>query len=257
MNQSIETLPMGVLTDKDLKTLEMAGIIPNGTPAAMVAVFSRVCSEKRLSPFSKQIHLTGYNTKEGKKYAIITGIDGFRSLAARTGLHAGTDDTKYDILPNGSFKTAAQLMAEKRLPASAAVTVWKVVAGQRVSFTHTAVFVEFSTGQQKWATMPIQMIGKCAEAFALKKGWPDELADLHVEDEIGAFEGNTIQAQQLDPVLAIDVESLKDELQKAFSREQLAVIYKSNRAYEGHAELFGERQREIDEMIANGQIQTQ
>ncbi len=183
-----------VLTNEDLTTLEKAGVIPTNSDPAQVGVFARVCKEKSLSPFSKQIHLTRYNTKDGPKYTIIVGIDGYRSIASRTGLHAGTDDAKFDLMPDGSFKTAAQLSTEKRLPISATVTAWKVVANQRVSFTHTAVFVEFSTGQQKWQSMPIQMIAKCAEAFALKKGWPDELAGLHIEEEIGAFEDKQIAA---------------------------------------------------------------
>lgn len=182
------------LTNEDLTTLEKAGIIPPNSDKAQVAIFARVCKEKSLSPFSKQIHLTRYNTKDGPKYTIITGIDGCRSLAARTGLHAGTDDAKFDLMPDGSFKTAAQLMTEKRLPQSATVTVWKLLGGQKVSFTHTCVFVEFSTGQQKWQTMPCQMIAKCAESFSLKKGWPDELADVHIEEEIGAFEDKQITA---------------------------------------------------------------
>lgn len=182
------------LTNEDLATLEKAGVIPPNSDPAQVGVFSRVCKEKSLSPFSKQIHLTRYNTKDGPKYTIIVGIDGYRSIASRTGLHAGTDDAKFDLLPDGSFKTAAQLATERRLPVSATVTAWKVVANQRVSFTHTAVFAEFSTGQQKWQSMPIQMIAKCAEAFALKKGWPDELSGLHVEEEIGAFEDKQIAA---------------------------------------------------------------
>lgn len=182
------------LTNEDLSTLEKAGVIPANSDPAQVGVFARVCKEKSLSPFSKQIHLTRYNTKDGPKYTIIVGIDGYRSIASRTGLHAGTDDAKFDMMPDGTFKTAAQLMSEKRLPVSATVTAWKVVASQRVPFTHTAVFVEFSTGQQKWQTMPIQMIAKCAEAFALKKGWPDELAGLHIEEEMGAFEDKQITA---------------------------------------------------------------
>jgi len=242
-----------ILSDQDVQTLVQAGVIPDGTPKAQIAVFAQICKERGLSAFSKEIHLVGY----GGRYSVIVGINGFRKIAAETGQHAGADDVKFDVLPDGSFKTAVQLKAEKILPTSATCTVYRIVSGLRVGFTHTVLFSEFSTGKNKWQEMPFQMIGKVAEAFALRKGFSDRLTGLAIEEEAAAMEGNTIQAQQINPSLAIDLESLKDELQKAFSREQLAVIYKSNRAYEGHAELFGERQREIDEMIANGQIQTQ
>lgn len=35
--------------------------------------------------------------------------------------------------------------------------------------------------------MPFQMIAKVAEAFALKKGFGDELGGLHIEEEMPAF----------------------------------------------------------------------
>lgn len=65
-------------------------------------------------------------------------------------------------------------------------------------------------------------------------------------------EQNAVQPQDNE----VDVEALKDALQNAFTREALGKIYNSNPAYKGHAELFTERQREIDELIANGQIKT-
>jgi phage recombination protein Bet len=240
-----------ILSDGDVQTLVQAGVIPDGTPKAQIAVFAQICKERGLSAFSKEIHLVGY----GGRYSVIVGINGFRKIAAETGQHAGTDDVKFDVLPDGSFKTAVQLKTEKLSPTSATCTVYRIVSGLRVGFTHTVLFSEFSTGKNKWQEMPFQMIGKVAEAFALRKGFSDRLTGLAIEEEAAAMEGNTIQAQQINPALAIDVEELKDKLQSAFTREALGKIYNSNPAYKGHAELFGERQREIDELVSNGQIQ--
>lgn len=236
------------LNDTDIKTLEQAGVIPVGTPAAQITVFARVCSEKNLSPFSKQIHLTKYSTKEGPRYSIITGIDGYRSLASRTGLHAGTEDAKFDLHSDGSFKTAGFLKSSGKMPHSATVTVYKVIAGQRCAFTHTALFAEFSSGQQKWNTMPFQMIAKVAEAFALRKAFPDELAGVSVEEEMGAFEGNTIQgAKEGVGTVAVDPEVLKRSIKDCKTVRDLEILYKSN--VMGHAEyneLFTDRKYEID-----------
>lgn len=243
-----------ILSDQDVQTLVQAGVIPDGTPKAQIAVFAQICKERGLSAFSKEIHLVGY----AGRYSVIVGINGFRKIAAETGQHAGTDDIKFDVLPDGSFKTAVQLKAEKLTPTSATCTVYRIVSGQRVPFTHTVLFSEFSTGKNKWHEMPFQMIGKVAEAFALRKGFSDRLTGLAIEEEAAAMEGNTIQAQQANPALSVDVEALKDELQNAFSREALELMYKKSPAkYKPFAELFAERQREIDELIANGQIQAQ
>jgi phage recombination protein Bet len=239
------------LSDGDIQTLVQSGVIPEGTPKAQIAVFGQVCAERGLSAFSKEIHLVGYNGK----YSIIVGINGFRKIASESGSHAGTDDVKFNVQPDGSFKTAAQLKAAKEVPQSATCTVWRIVGGHRVPFTHTVVFSEFSTGKNKWQDMPFQMIGKVAEAFALRKGFSDRLTGLSIEEEAAAFEGTTIQAAETRPELTVDVEALKDRLSNVWTIPVLTEVYKENDAHKAFAELFTERRLEIEAMIENGQIQ--
>ncbi len=238
------------LTDEDVKTLTQSGIIPEGTPKSQIAVFGKICAERGLSPFSKEIHLVGY----GGKYSVIVGINGFRKIAAESGAHAGTDDVKFDLHPDGKFCTAAQLKAEKKVPQTATCTVYRIVSGQRVPFTHTVVFSEFSTGKNKWADMPFQMIGKVAEAFALRKGFSDRLTGLSIEEEAAAYEGTTIQAAETRPELTVDVEALKDRLADIYHIEVLTALYQGNPAHKEFAQLFTERKNEILELIKNGQI---
>jgi len=245
------------LTDKDIHTLVQAGVIPSGTPPAQIAVFARVCSTKRLSPFLKQIYLTGYkeHSTGNMKYSIVTGIDGYRIISARCGNHAGTDDVKYDIQSDGSFKTAAQLIADKRDgPITATVTVWKMVMGVRVPFTHTAVFKEFSTGKQKWGTMQYQMIAKVAEAFCLRKGWPEEMEGVSIEEEIGAIQDVTIQSATISPSVEIDPQELESRLKQVLTVEVLTEIYKEHPGHAEFAALFTERKNEIlDDLQRAGQ----
>lgn len=239
------------LSDDDVKTLIQAGVIPDGTPKAQIAVFGKICAERGLSAFSKEIHLVGYNGK----YSVIVGINGFRKIASESGTHAGTDDVKFNVQPDGTFKTAAQLKAAKELPQSATCTVWRIVAGQRVPFTHTVVFSEFSTGKNKWADMPFQMIAKVAEAFALRKGFSDRLTGLSIEEEAAAYEGTTIQAAETRPELTVDVEALKDRLSQVWTIPVLMEVYKENPAHKEFAQLFTDRRVEIETMIEKGQIQ--
>ena len=238
------------LTDADIKTLIQAGVIPEGTPKAQIAVFGQICKERGLSAFSKEIHLVGY----GGKYSVIVGINGFRKIASESGTHAGTDDVKFNVQPNGDFKTAAQLKTAKELPQSATCTVWRIVAGQRVPFTHTVVFSEFSTGKNKWADMPFQMIAKVAEAFALRKGFSDRLTGLSIEEEAAAYEGTTIEAAQTRPELTVNVDELRDRLESTWTIPGLMEIYNENTAHRQFAELFTVRKEELQTLIANGQI---
>lgn len=238
------------LTDDNIRTLIQAGVIPEGTPKAQIAVFGQICKERGLSAFSKEIHLVGYNGK----YSVIVGINGFRKIASESGTHAGTDDVKFNVQPNGDFKTAAQLKAAKELPQSATCTVWRIVAGQRVPFTHTVVFSEFSTGKNKWADMPFQMIAKVAEAFALRKGFSDRLTGLSIEEEAAAYEGTTIEAAQTRPELTVNVDELRDRLESTWTIPGLMEIYNENTAHRQFAELFTLRKEELQTLIANGQI---
>ena len=187
MSTSIAETNGSKLTPEMIATLEQAGIVPKNTPEGQIKVFAQVCADKGLSPFSKEIYLVGY----AGKYSVITGIDGFRKLADRTGALAGCSDAKFDLQPTGQFHTAATLHTAGRMPTTCTVTVQKMVGSTLCDFTHTAVFKEFSSGQQKWATMPFQMINKVAEAFALRKAFAANLSGIHIEEEAAAIQGIT------------------------------------------------------------------
>ena len=182
----------GELTPTEIQTLAQAGVIPKDTPAAVVKVFAVACQQHGLSPFKKEIYLVGY----GGNYSTIVGIDGLRAKADRTGQLAGKDDAKFDVMPDGSFKTSAQLLAEKKRPTTCTVTVYRAIAGMRCPFTKTVLFAEYcpANNSGKWATMPFNMIEKCAEAHALRMGFASETAGLNIEEEVSAIQDITIQS---------------------------------------------------------------
>ena len=158
--------------------------IMKGATAEEVAFFAEVCKRTRLDPFRKQIHaVKRWDTKQSREvWSYQTGIDGYRAIAARTGLYAGSDEPVMEETPKGE-------------PLKATVTVWKLVAGQRVPFTASARWDEYvqlardkETKQwgpnSMWRKMPFTMLGKCAEALALRKAFPEELSGVHTEEEM-------------------------------------------------------------------------
>lgn len=181
------------LTDDSIQTLVRGGIVPSGTPPEQIALFAETSRRHGLDPFKKQIYLVGY----GGKYSVIVGIDGMRSKAARTGLYAGRDDAKFDLSSSGNFKTASELIAHNRLPQTCTVTVYKAIAGMRCPFTKTVAFAEYcpSNKSGKWASMPLNMIEKCAEAAALRVAFSEDVSGMHIEEEIAAMQDVTIQAK--------------------------------------------------------------
>jgi phage recombination protein Bet len=139
-----------------------------------------------LDPFARQIHFT----KRGDRSTIIVGIDGYRLIADRTGMYAGNDDPVF-------------VMSEKGAPELATVTVWKMVAGQRVPFSATARWTEYAPdGNQgfMWRKMPFLMLGKVAEALALRKAFPADLSGVYVKEEMDQAEQtvNTVTGEIID-----------------------------------------------------------
>jgi phage recombination protein Bet len=193
----------GSLTNDQIQTLKTAGIVPKDTPLDQILVFAAICKERGLSAFSKEIYLLGYNGK----YSAIVGINGFRKIADRTGRLAGCDDAKFDLMPSGTYKTIAQYKDGEK-PQTATVSVWKMVNGVRCEFSHTAKFSEFNTSQQKWASMPFQMLAKVAESHALRKAFSDVLGGLSDESELGAINGTikaNVSPEQLEQLIIEEV----------------------------------------------------
>lgn len=132
------------------------------------------CARQGVHPLDKLIHFT----KRSGKYTPVTSIDFMRIRAADSGEYAGSDDAVYgdsEGLPEH--------------PVKATVTVWRMVQGQRCSFTATARWAEYKPEQAfMWNKMPFLMLGKCAEALALRKGFPKQLAGLYAKEEMDQAE---------------------------------------------------------------------
>lgn len=141
-----------------------------GAPDAQIDVFLHICRSRRLSPEEKHIYLVS----RAGDWVIQTGIDGYRLMADRSGLYAGSDDPTYELDDN-------------EMPTKATVTVWKMIGGQRCPFTASARWVEYYPGDKQgfmWKRMPFLMIGKCAEALALRKAFPAELSGIYTDAEM-------------------------------------------------------------------------
>lgn len=124
-----------------------------------------------LNPLVKQMWVV----PRGGKPSIETSIDGYRLIAARTGLYAGSDEPVFDV--EGA-----------EFPGRCTVTVHKIVYGEPRAFTATVRWSEF--GKQGWEarydnlwkTKPYHMLAIRAESHALKKAFPEETSGLSVDD---------------------------------------------------------------------------
>lgn len=258
------------LQQKEIATLVQASIIPANTPPEQIKVFARFCKEKWLSPFSGEVHLVSYNTRDGVKYSRIVGIEGQRKIAARTGQYAGADDAKFDLDSSGNYKTAAELMREEKTPLTATVTVYRISGGQRVSYTATAIWGEYAqVGRRKdgstyyigkWnpnGGMPFHMLAKCAEVLALRKGFADELSGMYAPEEQGAWE-DAPRYDSPEPTSDEDEKEalalIEHELSQLNTVEDLEIYFKRNPQWKADAaviQLFADRKNEIEDAAGN------
>ena len=153
-------------------TPEQIDIIKNsvakGVSDQELAYFLEVCRSTGLNPLHRQI----YAIVRSGKMTIQTGIDGYRLLASRSRRHAGTDDAVYDT-------------EDQPHPSKATVTVYRLTGGQRCAYTATARWSEYNQeNSQMWHKMPYLLLGKCAEALALRKAFPAETSGIYTDDEM-------------------------------------------------------------------------
>jgi phage recombination protein Bet len=133
-----------------------------------LALFLHVAKRTGLDPLMRQIHCV----KRQGQMAMQTAIDGYRLIADRTGKYAGNDDPLFD---------------DEAKPMKATVTVYKLVDGERCPFTATARWDQYYPGDKQgfmWKKMPHLMLGKCAEALALRKAFPAELSEVYTNEEM-------------------------------------------------------------------------
>ena len=162
--------------------------VARGATADELGLFLYTANRTGLDPLTRQIHFVKRKmwNKDKQSYdevgTIQTGIDGYRTIAARTGELAGIDDAIYDS-------------EENEHPNKATVTVYRIVQGNRVAFTASARWNEYAAVHPKtgkimglWAKMPYLMLGKCAESLSLRKAFAFDLADVYTEEELSSNE---------------------------------------------------------------------
>jgi phage recombination protein Bet len=181
------------------------------------------CKRRGVHPLDRLI----YFTKRAGRYTPIASIDYFRTRAAQTGEMAGSDDAVFD--------------ADAR---TATVTVYRLTRGVRYPYTATVRYNELvpdagpnGRGDVMWRRMPHVMLGKCAEAAALRKGFPAELGGLYVGEELerGARPDFTTEATAIadqyavPPLSTLPPEAGSDDARDApeihhFPSERLAAL---------------------------------
>lgn len=168
--------------------------------------FTDACKRYQLNPIANQMYAQVRGKEEKRRVTFVTGIDGYRLCADRSGAYAGNDDPVFDEFFNSPDG--------KEIPGKAVVTVYKVVAGVRCPFTSSARWDQYYPGKGTigfmWRKMPHLMLGKCAEALALRKAFPAELSGIYTAEEMeqaGEHEQSGVQASDHNERLTADLQA--------------------------------------------------
>ncbi|MES9522400.1 phage recombination protein Bet [Streptomyces capoamus] len=174
-------------TEQQAIVLRQSGIGDTVTRAELDG-FLHLCQRTGLDPFSRQIYLIGrWDKRAGREvYTPQTGIDGYRVVARRAAAKSrgsyGYEDT---LWCDASGQWRDVWLAEEP-PAAAKVTVLR----DGLRFSAVALYREYVQTNRDgkpiglWAKMPAGQLGKCAEALALRKAFPHDLAGVYTAEEM-------------------------------------------------------------------------
>ena len=117
----------------------------------------------------------------------------------------------------------------------------------RVSFTASARWREYypknPKNRHRWDAMPYNMLGKCAEALALRKAFPQDLSGLHTDAEMD---------QAGEPVDVIDVTHTKPKPKKIRTLAKKEDKKETPWECHGCGAILSEAQAEYSKMIYEG-----
>lgn len=179
-------------------------------------LFFEACKAYGLDPFRRQISALVFNKNKPDKrqMAIIVSRDGLRVIAQRCGnyrpasepAHIEYDpDLKGPTNPKGIVRATVKLWQQDSrgewFPV-AGVADWDEFAAVKDEWAEDPETRKFRpTGRQtldgNWGRMPVVMITKCAEAQALRAGWPDQFGSLYAEEEMHKAEIDLTAAEMV------------------------------------------------------------
>lgn len=238
MNNNTNNGALAVTTDQpfwsatQLAALKQIGIdkAENGD----LAVFLNYAQRTGLDPFARQIYMIGRNQKTANgwttKWTIQASIDGLRIVAERSGDYAGQVGPEFC----GTDGIWRDTWTATEPPIAARVGVLR--HGFTAPLYAAAYYDEYVQTDREgkptsmWATKPRLMIAKCAEALALRKAFPNDLAGLYTADEMGHADtraaASTTPAPS-EPIHVVDTDTgeiIEAETEPAASKAQIGAI---------------------------------
>lgn len=195
--QPHSAIPALAMSEDELMKVLQDSVYPGAKPESIKMVIG-VCKASGKDPLKKPYHIVPMQISTGRKDGngwdikewrdvIMPGINDYRTDAARTGRHAGTSEPEF-----GPDVTETLDGVQITYPKWCRVTVKsQMPSGDIVEFSAVELWKEnYATKSSKseapnamWKKRPYAQLAKCAEAQALRKGFP-EVGSQPIADEM-------------------------------------------------------------------------
>lgn len=181
-----------------------------------VALFIATCERTGLDPFARQIMPSSRNTNKNGQWITLwtwlVTIDGLRKIAVDSGDYegqegpwwCGKDGVWHEVWAQPGPCFAAKVLVHRK--------------GFRVGLSGIAKYESYVQKKKDglpnnvWATLGDHMTAKCAEALALRRAYPNEMAGLYTSDEMAQAGIEPIEPAKAAPV---EYKWTEDELSEA------------------------------------------
>lgn len=182
-------------------------------------LFMEAARSYGLDPFRKQIMplVFGKNARDPSKrrMSIVVSRDGLRVIAQRCGNYRpASDKAEWEVDPSliGPTNPKGLISCTVYLWQQDNTGAWFKVKGEAEWDEFAPVAEEWAddgTGNRRptgkkvldasgnWAKMPKVMLEKCAEAQALRAGWPDQFGSIYAEEEMDRAKAIDLTATEI------------------------------------------------------------
>lgn len=188
---------------------------PGQATPVMFAQFLHVCQRTGLDPWARQIYLR----IQAGRASMQTSIDGLRLVAQRA---ARADGARLSYHPTewcGLDGAWRDVWLAEEPPAAARITV---TIGD-AAYPAVARWAEYGSDHGLWKSMPALMLGKVAEALALRRAVPADLSGLYTVDEMSQADAPSAPSRPAAPAASphLDWQPITDALAAGATREQV------------------------------------
>lgn len=210
--------PLDLANEADLIKVLESSLYPGAKPESIKLVIS-YCRFNGHDPLKKPVHIVPMSVKmkvpnpsyrEGtnspktveqyvERDVLMPGIGLYRTDAARTEQYMGMTEPVYGPTVDGIFGNITV-----KYPEWCSITVKRLVAGRVVDFPAKEYWLEnYATAGRDsivpnamWKKRPFGQLGKCTEAQALRKAFPETVGSAPTAEEMA---GKTINEDEIGP----------------------------------------------------------